>query len=45
MDSIFEICITCKFSDFALRSLLSSGGPIIFYTSDDLMVLIRSPDS
>ena len=27
MDSNFEICITCKFSDFAIRSLLSAGGP------------------
>ena len=27
MDSIFKICITFKFSDFVVRSLLSAGGP------------------
>ena len=27
MDNIFKICITCKFSDFVVRSLLSANGP------------------
>ena len=27
MDRIFKLCITFKFSDFAIRILLSAGGP------------------
>ena len=27
MDSVLKISIPCKFSDFAVRSLLSAGGP------------------
>ena len=29
MDISFKICITFKFSDFVIRSLLSAGGPYL----------------
>ena len=41
MDRSFKICITFKFSDFVVRSLLSAGGPYINDIADSLLSLPR----